>query len=231
MRAALHLVQGLLTIACVFPIVPARRERLIRSWSAKLLRIFAMDKHVDGELASREHGLVLVANHLSWMDIFVINAIQPARFIAKDELARWPMVGWLIRGVGTLFIDRSSRRHLHEANHRIAEVLAAGDVVAIFPEGTVGPGELQRFHGSLLQPVIDQSGVVQALAIRYRDAHGGEGTSAHYADRNFLQSLWAMTGEPALQVAVVLGPPVHAGGGQRRDLAARAEAFIRQVLA
>jgi len=108
----LHLVRGLATIALVFPFVSrATRERLIRTWSDRLLAIFAMEKVLDGHVhARRGRGLVLVANHVSWIDIFVINSIQPAHFIAKAELARWPVVGWLIRGVGTLFIDRSSHR-------------------------------------------------------------------------------------------------------------------------
>lgn len=231
-HAALHLVRGLATIAVAFPFVSRRkREQLIRRWSNRLLAIFAMSKVLEGRVHEREgRGLVLVANHVSWIDIFVINAIQPAHFIAKAELARWPVIGWLIRGVGTLFIDRSSRRHLHDANRRIAGALERDDVVAIFPEGEVR-NQLGAFHGSLLQPVIDRNAPMQALAIRYFDGEGNRTTVTFYANRNFLQCIWRMTAEPRLKVHVTCAPAVPASGQSRGELAAAAEGFIRAVLA
>lgn len=230
-RASLHLVQGLATIAFVFPFVsPATRETLIRRWSRRLVTICGLRALVHGALhEDRSRGLVLVANHVSWLDIFVINAIQPAHFIAKADLARWPVIGWLIRGVGTLFIDRSSRRHVHEANRRIADALAKGEVIAIFPEGAV-TRELQHFHGSLLQPAIDGAAPVQPIAIRYCDVTGASSTIPHYADVSFMASLWRIAGARDLQVRVTVAPAVATRGQHRGELAQAAERIIRSAL-
>ncbi len=231
--ASLHLVVGLVTIACVFPFVtPLRRDTLIQRWSQRLLRIFALRPDVQGSVHNPgAQGLVLVANHVSWLDIFVINAIRPARFIAKAELARWPLIGWLIRGVNTLFIDRSSRRHLHEVNGHVANALGNGDIIAVFPEGEVTDGTLHHFHGSLLQPAIEAGAPVQALAIRYTDASGVPTQAPVYATLSFVQSLWQVTHEPAMNVQVTLFPALPSRGADRRTLATSAETLIRQALA
>jgi len=230
-RVSLHLLQGLATIALVFPAVSrARREALIRRWSAHLVQLCGVQARVRGTV--HEHtsrGLVIVANHVSWLDIFVINSIQPARFIAKAELARWPLIGWLIRGVGTLFIDRSSRRHLHEANQRIEDALRGGDVIAIFPEGAV-TRELQHFHGSLLQPAIDCAVPVQPIAIRYCDAAGAPSTVTHYVDVPFLASLWRIVGAEGVQVQATIAPALDTAGEARATLALAAERVIRSSL-
>ncbi len=233
-RAGVHLLHGLAVLAVVFPLAsPCTRQRLIRTWSGRLLRIFALEVRVAGHLADRRAtGLVLVANHLSWLDIFVIDALQPACFIAKHDLKRWPVVGWLIRGVGTLFIDRSARRHLHEANEAVGRALARGDVVAIFPEGRIGDGrDVLPFHGSLLQPVVAQHARVQPVAIRYRTIDGRAASHAVWSpDVGFLGSVWRVTGLAASRVDLTLLDPLDGRGAHRRDLARAAEAAIREAV-
>ena len=176
--------------------------------------------------------MVLVANHVSWLDIFVLNAVQPARFIAKAELRRWPFIGWLIAGVGTLFIERSRRRHTHEINRHVGAALAGGDVVAIFPEGTTSEGiDVQPFHGSLLQPVIDAGGQVQPVAIRYRLASGSPTiVPAYLEDVSFLGSVWRITAERAMVVELTFAAAIPAAKQHRRALARASETAIRAAL-
>ncbi|MEP7206875.1 MAG: lysophospholipid acyltransferase family protein [Casimicrobiaceae bacterium] len=233
-RAGVHLVQGLATIAIVFPrVAAATRQRLVQAWSARLLDIFSLDLRVAGELTSRrERGLMIAANHVSWLDIFVINAVAPARFIAKHELAHWPVAGRLISGVGTLYIDRMSRRHLHEANAVVGASLAAGDTVAMFPEGRIGDGsDVLHFHGSLLQPVVAQGAPLQPMAICYR-SRDGRGTSAPvWLDGlSFLGSVWRVTSLQTTRVDVTILAALAGEGGQRRALAQAAETSIRQAV-
>src|SRR5690606_20394733 len=108
LRVILHLLQGLATSAFVFPFVsPQRREVLVRSWSAALLRILRvqLDAHfVDG--APSQRNALVVANHVSWLDIFVVNAVQPCHFVAKADIRNWPVLGWLCEKAGTIFIAR-----------------------------------------------------------------------------------------------------------------------------
>lgn len=233
-RATAHVVEGLATIIVIFPwITKARRQTIIRQWSGRLLRVFAIETRVQGRLhEDRRRGMVLVANHVSWLDIFVLNAVQPARFIAKAELRRWPFIGWLIAGVGTLFIERSGRRHTHQVNRHVGAALASGDVVAIFPEGATSDGlDVRSFHGSLLQPVVDVDGHVQPVAIRYRLASGAPTVvPAYVGDVSFMGSVWRITALRGMLVELMFATAVPAANRHRRDLARASETAIRAAL-
>ncbi len=234
-RLTMHLIEGVLTTGFIFPCVGrTRRLVLIRRWSRRLLRMLGIEARVHGLPDGGLGGNVLiVANHISWLDIFVLNALQPSRFIAKAELRRWPVVGALIAGVGTLFIERDRHRHTHMLNRRAADALARGDVIAIFPEGTTTDGTLLLpFHGSLLQAIVDTEGHVQPIAIRYREPAGPHNTSpAYVGETTFLESFWRVTGERSLVVELHLAPPLPARARHRRELARAAEHAIRTALA
>jgi 1-acyl-sn-glycerol-3-phosphate acyltransferase len=221
--------------AFVFPWLGlGRKQAIIKRWSRLLLRMLAVEARVHGLADGGLPGNVLiVANHISWLDIFVLNALQPSRFIAKSELRRWPVAGRLIAGCGTLFIERDRRRDTHKVNQRVAEALASGDVIAIFPEGTTSDGtDVLPFHGSLLQPIVDAHGHVQPVAIRYSHANGEHNDAAAYVgETSFLASYWRVTGERRLVVELHIAPPLPAQGRHRRELSRAAEAAIRTVLA
>ncbi len=153
----MHVLAGVATTMFVFPLVSdARRRALVKRWSGRLLRILAVEARVEGEFGGHGGNVLVVANHISWLDIFVLNAVHPVRFVAKSELAKWPVVSQMIRGAGTVFIERERRRDTHRVNHQMARVLAGGDVVAIFPEGTTTDGtDVLPFKSSLLQPIVE----------------------------------------------------------------------------
>ena len=139
----------------------------------------------------------------------------------------------MIRGAGTVFIERERRRDTHRVNHQMARVLAGGDVVAIFPEGTTTDGtDLLPFKSSLLQPIVEAAGHVQPVAIRYRTPDGEVAFAAAYVgDTTFAESFWSVCGERRLTVHLVARPALPARAGHRRDLARAAEASIRTALA
>jgi 1-acyl-sn-glycerol-3-phosphate acyltransferase len=115
-------------------------------------------------------GLLLVANHVSWLDILAIDATLPSRFVSKAEVRRWPVIGWLAAMAGTLFLERGKRRDAARMGELMAGALSAGSVVAVFPEGTVGDGRrLLPFHANLLQPAVAASAQVLPVAIKYVD--------------------------------------------------------------
>jgi 1-acyl-sn-glycerol-3-phosphate acyltransferase len=231
-RVVLHAAEGLATTLCVFPFIGVRQKRtLIRRWSARLLRQLGLEARVHGTIDAREGNVLIVANHVSWLDIFVLNAQQPARFVAKSDLARWPFAGRLIRGSGTIFIERGRRTDTRRVNQDAVEALSTGDVVAVFPEGTTSDGAtLLRFHSSLLQPIVDSSGHVQPVALRYRDAAGERSMAPTYGDESFAASFWRVCGERMLFVDVTAPAPIAASGVHRRELARAAEAAIRTAL-
>jgi 1-acyl-sn-glycerol-3-phosphate acyltransferase len=220
-RLVLHLVQGLATCALVFPWAgDAWRERLIRRWSARLLRICRVRlKRVPGE-DSLAHALI-VANHISWLDIFVINAVHPCRFVAKAEIRAWPVVGWLVAQAGTVFIARGNRRDLRHIFKGIVDALAERRRVAFFPEGTTASqGTLLPFHANLFEAAIDAGVPVQPVALSYVDAGGAWHPAVDYTgETTFVDSvLRIVQGEPVVARLACLAP-LAAAGAHRRELA------------
>ena len=230
-RMLLHLVHGLCTIWFVFPKLDAHaRHARIRSWSRRLLHLMSIDIRMTGSLG--HPNVIVVANHVSWLDIFALHAVGPVRFIAKAEIARWPVLGRLVAGVGTLFIERARRRDTHRVSRTVTDALARGDVVALFPEGTTSDGAgVLPFKSSLLQSIVDAGGHVQPLALRYRTPDGARSTApAYVGDETFMASFWRVCGLRALNVELFPLPRVPAAGRHRRAVAGDAEAAIRRAL-
>ena len=234
-RVIAHLGGGLATTVCVFPWVgPSRKRALIRRWSRQLLQMLNIRRRVNWRHEGGMRGHVLiVANHVSWLDIFVLNAQQAARFIAKAELARLPVIGRLCRNTGTLFIERERRHDTHSVNRNTVQALERGDLVAVFPEGTTSDGtRLLKFHSSLLQPIVDARGVVQPIAIRYRTpADDYSAAPAFVGDLTMVGSLWRLTGERSLVAELTILPQLAAADRSRRELSSAAAAAIQTVLA
>ena len=230
-RVTLHFARGLCTVLFTFPRLDAQARRVrIRRWSRRLLHLLHVDIRMTGALA--HPNVTVVANHVSWLDIFALHAVGPVRFIAKSEIARWPLIGRLVRGVGTLFVERARRHDTHRVNREIAAALADGDIVAVFPEGTVTNGTMVLpFKGSLLQPIVDARGAVQPVALRYCTPAGDASFAPAYDEVTFLHSFWRICGAPALVVEIVAMAPLPAADRHRRGLAGDAERIIRAALA
>lgn len=232
-RFTLHLVRGL-TTALVYPALPARMRRFIlQRWSAGLLNIFNVKIDIPPDSALHTlHGGLLVTNHISWLDVFVLNAVIPMRFVAKSEVRGWPVIGWLCARAGTLFIERGKARDAARINVQLVELLQAGDCLAIFPEGTTTDGSsVAHFHASLLQPAIDAGTALHPVAIRYQDANGVRSTVAAYIDDlSFGASLWNILCAPELHVRLSATPALTTQGTDRRTLARLAHGQISHAL-
>jgi 1-acyl-sn-glycerol-3-phosphate acyltransferase len=175
---------------------------------------------------------MLVLNHISWLDIFVVDAIFPATFVAKSEVRAWPVVGWLCTLVGTLYIERGKRAAARHALEAIVHALAAGTPVAICPEGTTTFGDtLEHFHAALFQPAIDAEAEILPLALRYVDGSGRRTDSAGYVgETSFLQSLWAIVSAPHMFAEITYARAFSAAGGERRTVAEKAHGAIAAAL-
>jgi 1-acyl-sn-glycerol-3-phosphate acyltransferase len=150
------------------------RRPLFRVWARALLRLLGISVEVRG--APPPRGVVLVANHLSYLDVVVLVALVDAVFVAKADVAGWPGIGRLAEQVGTIFLDRSRKRDLARVLPRIESLLRAGETVVFFPEGTSTAGsEILRFRSSLFAAPVRTSRPVACAAIRYeteaRDPH------------------------------------------------------------
>jgi 1-acyl-sn-glycerol-3-phosphate acyltransferase len=228
----LHLSRGLLTAALLFPFYArARRQAAIRIWSATLLRILGVRLHAH-DAPVRARPLMLVANHVSWLDIFVLNAVLPVRFVAKSEIRGWPAVGWLSLKTGTLFIERGRRRDTARVNLLMAEAMLDGDVVAVFPEGTTTDGsQVLRFHSALLQPALIAGAGVQPVALRFARSDGSLCVEAAYdGDKSLWFTLLQILRQPMIDAHLHFLPLLANDAPHRRALADAAQAAIANRL-
>ena len=167
--------------------------------------------------------MLLVANHISWLDILVMNAARYCRFVSKSDVKRWPLIGTLATGGGTIYIERESRRDALRVVHHIAESLQRGEVVAVFPEGTTSDGvALLPFHANMIQAAISAGAPAQPVALSFLDSktRAASLTPCYIGDDTLVGSLWrTVTGSPVTAV-VHYGMPQYASGRDRRAWAA-----------
>ena len=229
-RALPHVAAGWLTIAFVFPTLEAaERHERVQRWAAEMLRRIGVRLEVHG--APPAHGpMLLVANHISWLDILVMHAARHCRFVAKSDIRRWPLIGTLASGAGTLYIERESRRDAMRVVHRMAESLRAGDVIGIFPEGTTTDGTfLLPFHANLLQAAISTGTPVQPMALGFYAQDGTTCLAPRYdGDISLLASVWS-TLAADVSARVVFGEPQSAEGRERRAWAHDLQAAVARL--
>ena len=157
----------------------AARNRQLMAWAGRLMRILNIELRVSG--APPVGGAVLVANHISWLDIHVLHSLLPARFISKAEVRDWPLLGQLAKAAGTLFITREKKSDAIRVNQEMAAELQAGECLAFFPEGTTSDGQGMRvFFPSLFQPAVEAGCPVIPAALRYLNPQGGPCLEAAY---------------------------------------------------
>lgn len=231
-RAALHVLHGMAVMTRFPALDAAERHARIRWWSAGLLRAVGLRLQVSG-VQPRPGATLIVANHVSWLDIAAIHAAVPhARFVSKADVLQWPLLGWLIRNAGTLFIERERKRDAVRVVHAMAAALQAGDTVAVFPEGTTGPGDTPLpFHANLLQAAVATGTPVQPVALRFADAAAPCSAAAHFlGETTLLQSIWRVVSAHGLCAHVHLLPPVGSEHADRRLLAEHLRELIAQQL-
>lgn len=220
LRVVLHALHGVAIVLWRFPALElAQRRQRIRWWSRKTLRVLGVQLQVHGDVEPGAR--LLVANHVSWLDIMVVHAVCPrARFVAKADVRHWPLLGRLVDCADTLYLERERPRDALRVVHAIAAALQAGDTVAVFPEGTTGDGEtLLPFHANLLQAAVATDVPVQALALRYPDANRSYSTAATWlGDDTLAHSLWAIARARGLQAHLTVLPPHLGPHADRRAL-------------
>lgn len=228
-----HVLYGLWIVWWFFPRWnESRRARRIQTWSVQALRILGVVLRVQGQPPVCGP-LLVVANHVSWLDILAINAARPCRFVAKADVQRWPLLGQLIARAGTLFVARERKRDAVRVVHHLAQRLQAGDILAIFPEGTTSDGRcVLPFHANLLQAAVATGAVVQPLGLAYsRSAAASAALVRHDApvyvgNTTLLVSVWRVLRAPDVVVHLRWGVPETSDGRDRRTWAAQLRATV-----
>ena len=209
----------------------AWRARIQSLWSRGVCRIAGVRLSVEGPLP--RGAFFLVANHLSYLDVVVLGALAPCAFVSKAEVARWPVLGFLARAMGTLFIERERKRALGRINELVAARLARGEALVLFPEGTSsgGPGVLP-FRPALLEPAASLGVPVLFAALSYATPHGeppARDAVCWWGDMLFVRHFLALLRLPYVETRVRFGrEPLRAP--DRKQLAQRLERAVLEHL-
>jgi 1-acyl-sn-glycerol-3-phosphate acyltransferase len=235
-RIILHVVYGLFLLSLRFPFTEERiKKQYIQSWSLTLLSIFGITLSVQNQEILPSTPYMLAANHISWMDIHAINAFKAIRFVAKSEVASWPIFGWMARQLGTVFIRRDSSRH---GKHIAGELgaLLRHESVCIFPEGTSTSGSnVLPFKPNLFEAAVLANTPVFSLAISYKSSLTNQRTEvpAFIGDMGLLESMCNMLRNRHFLVELVILPPAGSRLGSPKDrkwLALHSQEAIRTQL-
>lgn len=210
---------------------PLELARAMRLHAGGLLGAFNIEVAVHGVLPAADRPLLVVANHVSWLDSYVVNAVNGARFVAKSEVAAWPVIGPIAGRFGSFFHRRGCFRDARRTVDRVTRALANGYPVGVFPEGTTTAGDrLLPFQPAFFQAAIDARTLVQPVAIRYRTGDGGESKAPTYVGSTTLaESVLDVLRSRRLIAELHFGRRLSPDG-DRRDLAEEARATIFRLL-
>ena len=229
-----HGALAALLLRLVYPRVGAgARRTLMRWWSGKLLRILNVRAQVRGPVPSAtQAGAMIAANHVSWIDIFLVSSARATRFVAKSEIRDWPVTGWIADKAGTIFIRRDQWRETARINDKVHAALEAGDCVGLFPEGITTEGEtLLKFHSSLFASAVANRAHVHPAAIRYETPDGALCREISFAgDRSFMESLALIIRQKAVIAIVTFADPIETVGATRREVSLAAHARVATLL-
>lgn len=213
------MLAGFAQIMLLFPrFSQEQRDMRVQAWAGIMLARLGVELRVVGSPPSIGP-MLLVSNHISWLDIVTLHAARHCRFVSKADVKRWPLVGTLATGAGMLYIERASRRDAMRVVHHMVQALNEGDILAVFPEGTTGDGSiLLPFHANLIQAAIAAQAPAQPVALQFVDGQLGKPSQAvsYMGDESLLGSIWRTLCARRLCAVVAFGAPQFAAGRNRR---------------
>jgi len=216
------------------------RHRIQTGFCRVMCRIIGIEVRESGAPGGTSPRFV-VANHVSWTDIIALASLYPLVFLAKAEVASWPVLGFLARLQGTVFVERGNRRAIPLVNAALAERLRAGDDVVVFAEGTSSDGAgVLKFNASHFAMLSELAGsnedaakptlVPTAIVYTEREREGDRLDVGWYGDMTFLPHLWSLMKRGGAKCHILWGEAVDPGSGDRKALAAATEARVRDLL-
>lgn len=231
-RLAIHLLVAIPLAALFFrrPRHDSRiQQRLFQWWLGGVCRILGLEVKVRG---TPQNGGLVVANHISWLDIPVLASLWYGTFLSKAEVAEWPLIGWLLKRSGTMLIRRGSIASLHETTDRLQRRLYEGGGICLFPEGTTTNGHsVRRFRPRLFEAAIESPPPVQPVALRYLDPDGDPHPAAPFiGEEEFLSHLLRLLRGPSICVEVTFLPCLRTSGHTAKSLAESAHRKIAMIV-
>jgi 1-acyl-sn-glycerol-3-phosphate acyltransferase len=208
----------------------ALNEITLTWWAGTVCRIFGLERRVSGQLGPGP--LLVVANHISWIDIPLLHSLGSMGFVGKAEIDAWPVLGWMARVGETVFHQRGSHDSASGVVTAMTERLRAGRRVAIFPEGGILPGaEIKRFHARMFGAAIADGAPVQPVMLRYSRRGVLHHDITFRPREHFLGNFLRLLAQPKCIAEIRLLPPIDPALMQRRQLAGETEAAVRSAFA
>jgi 1-acyl-sn-glycerol-3-phosphate acyltransferase len=222
------LLLGLSILVFLFPRWQlAQRKAMIRRWANWVMTIVGVrvtrSSATGATLDSIDRPFLLVANHISWLDIFVVDSVRAVSFVAKADIARWPVIGPLCVRAGTIFVERGRRHAVREVLAVMGQELAMGQCVGVFPEGTTGDmRSLLPFHANLLQAAINQKSLIVPVAINYVGDNNDPDPTVLFTDgTSFAESVIRVLGAKQIDVQLIVCEPIACTAEVTRHVAAQ----------
>ncbi len=206
-RLLAYVLFGLLCVLLLWPLLGQhRRHRVERWWAGRVMRILRIQVRTDAPWPRAP--VMLAINHVSWVDILAINSVSPSIFVAKSEIASWPLAGTLASRAGTIFVERGRRHAVRAVIHSARDTLKAGRTVAVFPEGTTTNGrDVMPFHSNMFQAAVEAGRPVVPLCLRYTERPSGQFSElpAFIGDQSMVENLMVLLKHPT-GFSVTLSP-------------------------
>jgi len=231
LKIILHILLVVPLCLLIFISTKNQQERIIRFWCKRLLSIFEISVEVTGLESNlmNQKKYLMVANHISWMDIIVIQSIKPCIFVAKSDVASWPLFGWVAQMTGTIFIKRDKISDIKKALKKMKRRLIKRSV-CIFPEGTSTNGRyLLPFKSNLFQSSIDTQKSILPLCLRYEQKNIYTDKTAFVDDMSLLDSIIKIKQEKDIRVVVEILQPIRPRYN-RKELASYTQEIVRKNL-
>lgn len=208
------------------------RLEAIKAWGTDSMKSLNVAVVLKGEPPVRHRGVLILANHVSWLDILVLCSVQGALFVAQAEVRDKLLLGGMAERLGYIFLNRGSFRDAARAERLVTEALRSGWPVVLFPEGVTTNGtELKEFHSAVTQAAIDASSVVQPVAVRYLDQLGSLNSEVPFLEQHtFGSSVRKILRQQEIVAELTYGAPIGAAGGKRGDISRAAYRFIAASL-
>ncbi len=236
-RLTILFVCGFLLAGGLFPPIdwllpPVRAKRLRDAIKVRWLRSFSRILNIKvtqyGSVAPPP--ALIVSNHVSWLDIIVLGQFAPGCFAAKSDIASWPVIGYLSRQAGTIFIRRGDKKQILQTTEMMAWQLRQQGNILVFPEGTTTDGkEVLDFHASLFQPALLSKAIIQPTAIRY--LHAAKETAPFIGDDDFVAHLFKMLAIKSIEVRLDFLPVIESATITRNTACREARNQIVMALA
>lgn len=205
-----------------------RGQAVIQQWMRDLSRILGL--RINVPQSALPVPAMIVANHISWLDIIAIASVRPALFLSKAEVRQWPLIGTLMARCGTRFIQRNRSRAVRESSQQLCQALRLRQHVTLFPEGTTSDGKtIGRFYPALFEAARQAYCPIQPLAIRYGQTNQPDLLAPYIDDDTFIVHLWRILARRDTHVELRFLPPISSRA-PRRELALQSRALIVTAL-